>query len=60
LPTLRAGEALLLGESVILPSIVQIEKCALAPSSNDIPYWKLWKEKWKDLDFEKLKSEWYK
>lgn len=37
LPTLRAGEALLLGESVVLPSIVQIEKCDLAPSSNDIP-----------------------
>ena len=41
LPTLKAGEALLLGESVVLPSIVQIEKCFLAPSSNDIPYWKL-------------------
>jgi DNA helicase HerA-like ATPase len=60
LPTLRAGEALLLGESVILPSIVQIEKCDLAPSSNDIPYWKLWKDEWKNLNFEELKSEWYK
>jgi DNA helicase HerA-like ATPase len=60
LPTLRAGEALLLGESVVLPSIVQIEKCDLAPSSNDIPYWKLWKEEWKDLKFEDLKKEWYK
>ncbi|KAA6310163.1 hypothetical protein EZS27_038484, partial [termite gut metagenome] len=60
LPTLRAGEALLLGESVILPSIVQIEKCDLAPSSNDIPYWNLWKEEWKNLNFEELKDEWYK
>lgn len=60
LPTLRAGEALLLGESVVLPSIVQIEKCDLAPSSNDIPYWNLWKEEWKDLNFEELKAEWYK
>jgi DNA helicase HerA-like ATPase len=60
LPTLRAGEALLLGESVVLPSIVQIEKCDLAPSSNDIPYWNLWKDKWKNLNFEELKSEWYK
>ena len=60
LPTLRAGEALLLGESVVLPSIVQIEKCDLAPSSNDIPYWNLWKEEWKDLNFEDLKAEWYK
>lgn len=60
LPTLRAGEALLMGESVVLPSIVQIEKCDLAPSSNDIPYWKLWKDEWKNLDFEELKKEWYK
>ena len=60
LPTLRAGEALLLGESMVLPSIVQIEKCDLAPSSNDIPYWQLWKEEWKNLDFEELKKEWYK
>ena len=60
LPTLRAGEALLLGESVVLQSIVLIEKCDLAPSSNDIPYWNLWKEEWKDLNFEELKTEWYK
>ena len=60
LPTLRAGEALLLGESVVLPSIVQIERCELAPSSNDIPYWQLWKDEWKNLNFEELKNEWYK
>ena len=60
LPTLRAGEALLLGESVILPSIVQIEKCGLSPSSNDIPYWQLWKDEWKNLNFVELKTEWYK
>ncbi|MBV4369010.1 ATP-binding protein [Erwinia phyllosphaerae] len=56
----RQGEALLVGESIILPSIVQIEPCIHAPSSNDIPYWQLWKEEWKDLDIENIKSEWYK
>lgn len=56
----RQGEALLVGESIILPSIVQIDTCANAPSSNDIPYWQLWKEKWKDIDFESIKAEWYK
>ncbi|MCW1834786.1 ATP-binding protein [Pantoea ananatis] len=56
----RQGEALLVGESIILPSIVQIEQCIHAPSSNDIPYWQLWKEEWKDLDIENIKSEWYK
>lgn len=56
----RQGEALLVGESIILPSIVQMDPCTHAPSSNDIPYWKLWKEEWKDLDFSAIKSEWYK
>ncbi|SNZ01715.1 anti-phage-associated helicase HerA [Flagellimonas pacifica] len=60
MPSLKAGEALLIGESVVLPSIVQIEKCPLPPSSNDIPYWELWKDEWKDLDIEELKNEWYK
>lgn len=60
LPTLRAGEGLLIGESIVLPSIIQMEECKLPPSSNDIPYWELWKDKWKDLDFDALKDEWYK
>lgn len=60
MPSFKAGEGLLLGESVILPSIVQIDVCDKPPSSNDIPYWKLWNEEWKELDFESLKEEWYK
>ena len=56
----RQGEALLVGESIVLPSIVQIDPCADAPSSNDIPYWQLWKEEWKDMDFAAIKAEWYK
>ncbi|ENX20778.1 hypothetical protein F892_02805 [Acinetobacter vivianii] len=56
----KQGEALLVGESIILPSIVQIEPCTIAPSSNDIPYWELWKNKWKDIDLSKIKTEWHK
>lgn len=60
MPSLKAGEALLIGESVVLPSIVQIDKCEQPPSSNDIPYWELWKDEWKDLDINAIKTEWYK
>ena len=59
LPSLQAGEALLIGESVVLPSIVKIDPCNPAPSSNDIPYWELWKKKWKEADINEIKSEWY-
>ncbi|WP_270488359.1 ATP-binding protein [Butyricimonas synergistica] len=60
MPTLKAGECLLIGDSVILPSIVQIDKCLPAPSSNDIPYFQLWKEQWKTLCINEIKEEWYK
>ncbi|WP_061809645.1 anti-phage-associated helicase HerA [Rossellomorea vietnamensis] len=60
MPSLQAGEALLVGDSVVLPTIVQIDKCHTPPSSNDIPYWQLWKSEWKDIDIEKIKNEWYK
>jgi DNA helicase HerA-like ATPase len=60
MPSLKAGEALLIGESVVLPSIIQIDPCEMPPSSNDIPFWKLWKEEWKDLDINSIKNEWYK
>lgn len=56
----RQGEALLVGEAVVLPSIVQVIQCDPAPSSNDIPYWELWKEEWKDMDIAAIKNEWYK
>ena len=56
----RQGEALLVGESVVLPSIVQIVQCDPGPSSNDIPYWELWREEWKDMDISAIKTEWYR
>jgi len=56
----RQGEALLVGESIVLPSVVQIDQCDPAPSSNDIPYWELWKEEWKDMDILAIKAEWYR
>lgn len=56
----RQGEALLVGESIVLPSIVQVDQCNPAPSSNDIPYWELWKEEWRDMDIAAIKAEWYR
>lgn len=60
MPTLRAGECILIGDAVVLPSIVQIQECDPKPSSNDIPYYDLWKQEWKDLDISSIKEEWYK
>ena len=59
LPSLQAGEGLLIGEAVILPSIIKVDECSLPPSSNDIPYWELWKEEWKEADINEIKTEWH-
>lgn len=60
LPSLKAGEGLLIGDAVVLPSVVKIDLCDPAPSSSDIPYWDLWKDRWKDLPVDKIKSLWCK
>lgn len=60
LPSLKAGDALLIGESVALPSIVHIDRCNPMPSSIDIPFYQLWKEEWKDLKIDDIKNEWHK
>lgn len=58
MPSLKAGECLLTGDAVVLPSIVQIQQCNPEPSSNDIPYLQLWKEEWHDLDADTLRKIW--
>lgn len=60
LPTLGAGEALLIGESVVMPSLIKVQRCDPPPSSTDIPYYQLWKEEWKQLNFEGIKKVWLK
>lgn len=60
LPILGAGEALLIGEAVVMPSLVKVAPCNPPPSSNDIPYFQLWKEEWKHLDFIAIKKKWLK
>lgn len=60
MPSLKVGEALLIGDAAVIPSIVQIDECDEKPSSNDIPYFDLWKEEWKNLNIEKIIAEWVK
>lgn len=60
MPSLRAGECILVGDAVTIPSIVHIGECDPKPSSNDIPYFDLWKTEWKDIDISSIKDEWLK
>ncbi|MBJ9371314.1 ATP-binding protein [Acinetobacter sp. TGL-Y2] len=58
LPSLHQGDALLVGDSIVLPSIVTIDRCDPEPSSSDIPYWTLWKEEWKSINFDEICKKW--
>lgn len=60
LPTLKSGEALLIGDAVVMPSLVQIDRCNPEPSSTDIPYFELWKQAWKDVKVEDIIKNWQK
>ncbi len=59
LPSLQSGEALLIGEATVMPSIVKIDRCQHEPSSNDIPYLEKWKNEWYDqMDFKTITTKW--
>jgi DNA helicase HerA-like ATPase len=60
LPSFQSGEGLLLGESIIMPSLVKIERCDIdkQPSSNDIKYLETWKEEWKEVQFDEIIKKW--
>jgi len=61
LPSLKTGEALLIGESIEMPCIVKIDELdKYKPSSNDIKYIEIWQEQWKNVDFAKIVEEWKK
>jgi DNA helicase HerA-like ATPase len=60
LNTLPAGDALLIGESVIMPSVVSIDRCNPEPSSNDIMYIDEWKKEWYEANFKEIIEKWNK
>ncbi len=60
LSSLQAGEALIIGESIVLPTLVRVNFPDPEPKSTDIKYLDIWKEKWKKVDFEKITNEWKK
>lgn len=61
LSSLQAGEALLIGESIIIPSLVKIYQPIAEPLSSDINYFNIWKKQWHDeITFSKVTNEWLK
>ncbi|NJI23813.1 ATP-binding protein [Aeromonas veronii] len=60
LPSLNQGEAFIVGDSVIIPSLVQLPKPNPEPKSASIDTYKEWAESWKDITFDKIVERWRK
>jgi len=60
LPSLNQGEAFVVGDSVIIPSLVQLPKPNPEPKSASINVYKEWAENWKNISFDKVVERWRK
>jgi DNA helicase HerA-like ATPase len=58
MPALQQGEAILIGDAVIMPCVVYVEKSEPGPASSDIKYLTIWKEQWKSIDFAIRANHW--
>lgn len=51
LPIMDVGEALVVGDAVLLPSRIKINKPSEKPLSETVKFWERWMEKKSDLDY---------
>ncbi|MEK4283829.1 ATP-binding protein [Ureibacillus sp. FSL K6-0165] len=60
LPTLGQGECIIVGDSVVMPTIVKIRKPNPEPKSQSIRFNHEWQKPWKDVTFEEVIKRWRK
>ncbi|GAA0682362.1 hypothetical protein GCM10010193_40130 [Kitasatospora atroaurantiaca] len=58
LPMLSSGEALLLGDAVVMPSLVRLVEADPVPSSSDVRYLQEWIRPWHEVDFPPIIDDW--
>jgi hypothetical protein len=58
--TLRRGECILLGDSVIMPTRIKINKPHPKPSSEDTSFYRAWNSEYIKTDFDKVLDAWRK
>ncbi|MFJ4936738.1 ATP-binding protein [Streptomyces pseudovenezuelae] len=58
LPMLSSGEALLIGDAAVMPSLVRLEEASPIPSSSDVRYLHEWVRPWHDVAFLPIIADW--
>ena len=57
LPVLEKQEAIILGDSISVPSIIHVDSITDKPNSNDINFQTEWKKDWFDAEFGKIMEQ---
>lgn len=60
LPSLGQGEALIVGDAALMPSLVQLPKPVPEPKSASVNVHSIWSEAWKDPSFIDVIRRWRK
>lgn len=60
LPSLNPGEALIVGDATLLPSVVQFKMPNPRPKSETINFLSEWEENWREITFEEVIKKWRK
>ncbi len=60
LPNLGQGECLIVGDAVLIPSIVKVDMPNPEPKSQSIKFIEEWNEDWKDITFDNVIKRWKK
>ena len=58
LPTLSAGECLIVGDSTTVPAIIKMDMPNPRPKSDSIDFYTQWKENWVDVNLEDTINRW--
>lgn len=60
LPNLSLGESIIVGDSIIMPTIVKMDKPNPEPKSQSIEFSKEWNNQWKEIEFKDVIKRWRK
>lgn len=60
LPNLVPGECIVVGDAIIMPSIVKVKKPNPEPKSQSIKFHKEWNMDWKEIEFTDIIQRWKK
>lgn len=60
LPNLGQGECLIVGDAVLIPSIVKLEKPNPEPKSQSVNFQDEWQSEWKEIRFSEVIRRWKK